>query len=256
MASVTRNKISAWEIGSQEKVQILPAPVSRDWMDETSARGAYRCLPLAVANQTGWVITAPERVTARWNGGLHTKDVRLWFRKGVQESRIGSHFGYGVLTFTIPFLFRTPPGVNLWIKGPANYIKDGIQPLEGIVETDWLNATFTMNWKFTRPDNSVRFEEGEPICMIVPVPRGLAESLVPHRAPLSDNEELCEQYQQWRDSRNEFNAALHGQGIDAKRKAWQRDYMLGRNTDGEVFDDHQTRLNLRPFQSGPASDKS
>ena len=53
------------------------------------------------------------------------------------------------------------------------------QPLEGIVETDWLPATFTMNWRLTRPNYPVHFEAGDPICMVVPVPRGLAESLVP-----------------------------------------------------------------------------
>jgi hypothetical protein len=30
-----------------------------------------------------------------------------------------------------------------------------ISPLDGIVETDWLEATFTMNWKLTRPNHTV-----------------------------------------------------------------------------------------------------
>ena len=70
------------------------------------------------------------------------------------------------------------------VKGPANHIKDGIQPLEGIVETDWLMSTFTMNWKLTRICEWVSFKKDEPFCMLVPLPRGLPESLIPKRVPI------------------------------------------------------------------------
>ena len=46
-------------------------------------------------------------------------------------------------------------------------------------------STFTMNWKITRVCEWVRFEKDEPFCMLVPVPRGLAESLVPRRETAS-----------------------------------------------------------------------
>jgi hypothetical protein len=46
-------------------------------------------------------------------------------------------------------------------------VKDGIQPLVGLIETDWLPFPFTMNWIFTRP-GTVKFEKGEPFCFITP----------------------------------------------------------------------------------------
>ena len=58
-------------------------------------------------------------------------------------------------------------------------IKDGIQALEGVIETDWATSTFTMNWKLTRQCEWVSFKKGEPFCMLVPVPRGLSEQLAP-----------------------------------------------------------------------------
>ena len=70
-----------------------------------------------------------------------------------------------MLTFHPGYLFRTPPGWSMWAMGPPNHIKDGIQPLAGLVETDWLPFPFTMNWIFTRP-GTVRFEKGEPFCFI------------------------------------------------------------------------------------------
>ena len=240
----------AYEVHQQSDMPIVTAPPQRDWMDATDQRFAYRCLPLVVANQAGWLILNPANFAVRWNGGPRLGDTRIWFRGSRRETRIISHFGHGVLTFSLPYLFRTPRGVNLWVKGPSNWIKDGAQPLEGVVETDWSAATFTMNWKLTRPRHTVRFERGEPICMIVPIPRGLAESFQPRRMPLSHNAQLLAKYHAWQLSRGAFLDALIKQRPDAVRRGWQRDYFLGLPSDGKRFDEHQTRLELKEFATG------
>ncbi len=234
------------------------APISRTWMDEAHQRHPYRCLPLVIANQSGWVLRSTAGFRAYWYGGPNKEDVEIQF-DGPPDNRIVSHFGSGVITFTIPFLFRTPPGINLWVKGPSNWVKDGVQPLEGVVETDWLTSTFTMNWKMTRVCEWVRFEQGEPFCMLVPVPRGLAETLVPHRTRLSANTELKEQYHKWEESRKGFLHGLTARDPDAIKQGWQKDYFQGRTPDGKEVDSHQTRLNIREFrksddqpQDGPA----
>src|SRR5262249_41138013 len=159
----------------------------------------------------------------------------------VPDQRIMSHFGSGTFTIAIPYLFRTPQGVNLWVKGPTNWIKDGGQPLEGIVETDWLPATFTMNWKLTRPHYPVHFAKGEPICMVLPVARGLAESLAPVRLPLSEAPELKREYEQWQESRKVFNAGLELRQPEAIQRGWQRDYVKGVMPSGAQAAEHQTR---------------
>jgi hypothetical protein len=254
---------------------LTTGPVERDWMDASDRRAAYRCLPLAIANQAGWLLPCPAGFTAYWDGGPAKENVRLDFDPPpgagaapdpfafsvvsitapaptrYSDARISSHFGNGVVTFSIPYLFRTPPGVNLWVKGPANWIKDGVQPLEGIVETDWLPATFTMNWKLTRPYNTVHFERGEPICMLVPVPRGLADGLEPLCAPVSANPELESEYREWERSRAAFNAALAVERPDVVERGWQRDYMKGLTPTGGRASEHQTRLQLREFRREP-----
>jgi hypothetical protein len=247
MAKHNDQRLIAWETDTQSDMPIEPASTDRDWMEETDRRFAYRCLPLVIANQAGWIIRNPIRFSARWNGGPARSDLRLRFPRGRRETRIVSHFGHGILTIGIPYLFRTPRGVNLWVKGPANLVKDGIQPLEGIVETDWTAATFTMNWKLTRADHSVRFECGEPICMVVPVRRGLAEALEPVRAPLRKNKKLRRDYDQWCRSRTAFNEAIGRLDQEAVQRGWQRDYMLGVDGAGVPFAEHQTRLRLREF---------
>lgn len=244
----------AWEVDDPDGIHLEPAPADRDWMDASNLRFAYRCLPLVIANQAGWILRCPVRVSARWNGGMQASDIRLWFPPRRKDPRIISHFGEGVLTFSIPFLIRTPPGVNLWVKGPSNWLKDGIQPLEGIIETDWLESTFTMNWRFTRPGVTVRFEQDEPFCMIVPVPRGYVEGFAPEQRPLEQDPELRAAYERWKQARRQFNADLKDFDSAAAQQGWQRDYMLGRDSGGQAFADHQTRLHVRSFARAATDD--
>jgi hypothetical protein len=242
------NALIAYEIHPNTTAPIDPAPIARDWMDNAHLRHPYRCLPLVIANQSGWMLRSPAAFRAYWYGGPLKEDVELQF-DGAPDNRIMSHFGSGVVTFTVPFLFRTPPGINLWVKGPSNRIKDGIQPLEGVVETDWLASTFTMNWKITRPSEWIRFEEGEPYCMLVPIPRGLAESLVPERMPMTANPEVKALYEKWEGSRKGFLTDLTEKQPDAVKQGWQKDYFQGRTQDGRPVEAHQTKLNLREFEA-------
>lgn len=237
----------AYEILPPDGMTLAPASGDRLWMDQSRDRFAYRCLPLVIANQAGWTIACPRSFTARWSGGPQTKDVRLYFGSGQRDTRIMSHFGEGVITFWLPYLFRTPPGINLWIKGASNFVKDGAQPLEAIVEADWSVSTFTMNWKITRPRHPVRFEVGEPICMIVPAPRALAERLNPVLRPIERDAEIEQPFRAWSARRAEFLQALENRDPGATKRGWEKEYMQGRTPSGETFDDHQTRLHIRAF---------
>jgi hypothetical protein len=264
-------RLYAYELHQAADMPLSTAPVDRAWMDASHQRAPYRCLPLVIANQAGWWIPCPMTFTAYWDGGLAKESLQINFDPRPEtaglsglfapitvsadlpnpvvqgDARVSSHFGSGIVTFSIPYLFRTPRGINLWVKGPSNYFKDGVQPLEGVVETDWLPATFTMNWKMTRPYHTVRFERGEPVCMIVPVPRGLAEQLQPVYLPLDANPELAREYREWEQSRTTFNKELSMHKPETVQRGWQRDYMKGRTVSGQEAEEHQTRLRLREF---------
>ena len=176
---------------------IRPAVLRRAWMDTSINRFAYRCLPLAIANQMGWEILSPATFTAKWNGKNHANAIKIKF-EGEPSSLVDSHFGEGVLTFIHGYLFRTPAAHNLWVKGPANSPKDGICALEGIVETDWAPFTFTMNWRFTRKRHKVRFEKGEPIATIFPYPRQYAEEFNPSIQDIEENPQLRDHHDRGR----------------------------------------------------------
>jgi hypothetical protein len=207
---------------------------------------------MTLANQSGWFVLAPHGAVAEWNGGLEPADL---------EVRVGdppppmvhamSRVGSGILTWTIPYVFRTPPGWNLLCRGPANFVKDGVSPLEGLIETDWSFASFSMNWKLTRPGR-VEFAAGEPVAMLVPQRRGDLEEFSAARRDLAGNPELLAGYHRWITSRQEFLAAQRDGDLEAIKKKYQKHYFQGKTNDGVSFEGHQKKRTLARF--GVAAD--
>lgn len=249
-----RLSIVAYEREAPVENALHRMPSKRSWMEATGSRGAYRCLPLVVANQAGWLVRNPFTFQAMWDGGPGLENVRFAFPEGPvgwngleAHTAVTSHFGAGIVTFQIPFLFRTSPGYNLWVKGPANAFKDGIQALEGIVETDWSHAPFTMNWKITRPNHPILFREGEAICQIVPYPRGLIERFDPEIRPLATAPDLAEGFERWVSGRARFLNDLDDPESHASKAGWQKHYYQGRDANGQKVPDHQTAISTRDF---------
>ena len=218
------HKLIAYQIHEDDSAPIRPAPRERRWMDDADRKFPYRCLPLVVANQYGWEILSTHRVRASWDGtskpeGLHVENL---YGDGCLHCH--SHFGEGVLTFQIPFLFRTPDGWNLMVRGPTNSPKDGIVGLDGIIETDWAPNTFTMNWRFTRAC-TVEFALGEPICLFFPIPRGVLETFRGEFRTLEADRELENKFRKWSVSRFRLLLDLAKGKPQTLAQGWQKDYM-------------------------------
>ncbi|WP_116210842.1 DUF6065 family protein [Streptomyces olivoreticuli] len=243
----------AYRLPDTPDMPIVPAPAQRDWLDRATLRHTYRCLPLRVANQNGWWILNNSTFTVRWNGGDATEDLTVRYAREDAPAPAMSHFGHGILTFHVPYLIRTPPGWNLLVRGPANAPKDGAHPLEGLVEADWAVATFTMNWKITRPGADITFAAGEPALMLVPQRRGDLESLRPRRAPLARMPD-ADDHRAWHESRIDFAQAFVA-GDPSAADGWQRHYMRGTHpATTRAFPDHQRVLRLRGFSEAPGED--
>jgi hypothetical protein len=210
--------------------ELIPARSARDWMDGTASRFAYRCTPLTMANSTGWELVCPFGITASWNGGPGLDDLVIEDDEStgnLLHHFAQSTFGHGVLTFHPGYLFRTDPEWAIWCRGAPNAPKDGIVALDGLVETDWLPFTFTMNWLFTRP-GTVRFEKGEPFCFLLPVPHMDIETIEPKILPLSENPELQAEHTAWAASRMDFNKRLSERDPATTKEKWQRFYLTGK----------------------------
>ena len=134
------------------------------------------------------------------------------------------------------------------VRGPTNWCKDGACPLDAIIETDWAVSSFTMNWKITRANWPIRFDQGEPICMIFPQRRELLDGVDPEIRMLSENPVLQEKYLQWRKSRDSFLGKLIEKVVGGDRSPWQKHYYRGTTPTGEPAPDHQMRLSVKPFR--------
>jgi hypothetical protein len=235
---------------------ISPAPANRTWMSAMRRGWANRCLPLLIANQSGWELRNPCGFTATWMGGDDRAGLAIVpDRRDPGQFLPESNFGYGILTWHLPMLFRTPPGYDLLVRGPANHPKDAVSPLEGIVETDWATSSFSMSWKFTRQHMPVRFDVDEPICMIVPQRRGELEEFAPELRPIEADDELRQKHEYFIRSRGEMGQVQASTNAAAGEKVpWQGDYARGSHADGEAGSpDHRTRRDLRPFVSQPGA---
>jgi len=230
---------------------IRPARPKRAWMDRTPENYAYRCTPLSAANTMGWEILNPVNCEFRWNGLTPHQQVFVYREK---ELRFGpkSHFGTGVVTWDLPFLFRTPPQYGLVVTGPANHDHTHITPLDGFIRSDWLPFPFTMNWRITTPDVTIRFEEGEPIARIYPYPLDLLDEMQIELHDLADDPDFAEKFRQWGERRQEnyrqreLKAATSQPGDNPDLDSlWNRQYARGSGSGG-AEKEHQTVFRCRP----------
>lgn len=221
---------------------ILPSTMRRGWIEKMALKHAYRCTPMSIASEYGWVVLNPEKFTLMWDGGTYTESIKV----EPELPYVDSHFGSGVISFRFDFLFRTSPEVNIWYRGLPNFFIDGISPLEGIVETDWNPAGAVMNWRMTRVGHEVEFAKDAPLCFITPVKRGFIENFSLNSVQLKETGKFNESHQIFCQSRREFLKMRNEDKISPT--AWQRFYHNGKFPDGtEAPEDHQTNIKLKSF---------
>jgi Family of unknown function (DUF6065) len=218
--------------GWGEGWQLRPSPARRHWMDQSPH--AYKCLPLVIANQWGWQILCPAEVAVTWDGTSSPSGVTVELAPQYAPS-IKSQFGSGIVTFSPPWLFRTPRGWDLYLKGPSNRWKENCVPLEGVIETWWLNYTFTLNWKLVQP-GTVTFARGESLGQLVPVPHATFQNATALEAPIGLIEPRAAQdLLEWQEKRRK----LAHQTVNV--------HHLYRKADG--IDEHLQRVPVPPIKS-------
>lgn len=247
-----QTKLTAYEIhpGASDGWALRPASHKRTWM-ETNGNHAYRCLPLVVANHLGWVIECPVGFTAVWNGDPtndFAKKEALTFdfdeNPEAWEEEINGHFGNGIITFGLPWLFQTDENVGLIVRGPANAWKANAHPLDGFIETWWLPFRFTMNWKVIKPNVPVRFEKGDPLCMLYPYSTKMVSGSAPEVRPIADNPDLKDEYEKWSFMRYVINTT----DLKDAMPGFVNKYTRGQDYSGSSEDDHKKRIPVPNFE--------
>lgn len=124
---------------------------------------------IARATQQGWVLLCPLAFEATWNGGPRPEDIEIRLEGGdaAHPAFVQSQAGDGLLTFYPGYQFKTASSRLLWVRGPLNAPKDGLAPLESLVDASLLPATVAIHWQFTRPHQTIHFAAGEPFAMLL-----------------------------------------------------------------------------------------
>ncbi len=220
-----------------QPARVVPSPAARGWYQPWM----YHCLPLVVAGQLGWTVLNPEPFAAVWDGSPGVDGVRV----SGQGSHVSSHFGHGTVTINPGFYVGTSPEVDLLVRGVPNLPKDGATMLEGLIETDWFDGSFTVNVRLTRPGLIVGWDRDEPLFQLVPYPRGWLEQFRAETAIAGpDHAAFFEAADRWDEDRcAAMSARLQGEkvGFDGQyRRGWRHDGIPAPGT-------HRTTLRVPAF---------
>jgi hypothetical protein len=217
------------------------ADYRREWMDQYPHSFAYRCLPLKIANEAGWLVRSPVDFEVTYITDDHPlKSVKIDIadKDSMYRNYILSHFGRGVITFSLPFILRTEAPWCVWARGYPNYYKNNISFLEGIIETHWLHSTFTYNIRVIEKNQTVSFKKNEPLMFLTCININEINNSYITDKIIDENLELKNAYNTWNQSRAEFNKKLNNPDD------WQKDYFKGIQSDGSTNKDHLTKINL------------
>lgn len=182
----------------------------RGWFTENF----YRCLPLTIANQLGYVIFAPYNFSVEWTGGDSQDDLIIHVDESSVDDNdyskalvsVNSSFGSGILTFYPRFMIKTPENISTLVKQPPNLRKQGVTWMEGAVETDNLLSTFSFNLKITDARRKIYFSKGEPIACLMPYERFFMDSF---KLEISEDEEEIALYRSKQKAFNTSRTALN-----------------------------------------------
>ena len=208
----------------------------RDWFTPSF----YRCLPLTIGNQYGFVVTSQFDFAFTWNGEDSNDAITFEFYDEFENLNklypiVESHFGMGIVTVTSPVTFRTPPGVNLMTINPPNYVIPNVTVMTGVVETDNLRRNFTFNLKIQMPNLKTLIPAGLPLAGFIPIPRYFGDKFeLKIDTELFEEELVQEEYEA-------MNQALKVREEAAKINKYKvdRNYYMGVDSFGNHFKDHQ-----------------
>jgi hypothetical protein len=227
---------------SEPRLIIQRSNVERSWVTETD-RAAYKCKPMRDASATGWQILMPCDISLKWDGGSNTNSIHIECADSDFKFFAVSHFKFGLVSFVVNAIFRTQPGIDVFICGPVNSSKRGITPLSARIETDWLPFHFAMTWRITEPNLNIVFERGEPFAQFYEIERRQTSGTELEQNSITDNPTLLEKYSSYLAAR-QADARAYEENPTPRRPLGF--YDRGEYPNGSTAVD----LNRRPIEPG------
>ena len=188
----------------------------------------------------GFVFSLPYGFDVFWNGNNDINAIKINFHEdsnkyhGINFIYPSSEFGHGILTIHFPLLLKTPPGVNLMTIAPPNFPVPGLSPMTGVIESDNLRFSFTLNIKIDLINTKITIQPNTALVGLLPIPRYFCDSF-----------KLKNAYEVFEESviKEEMNVANeHSIKRNISNKNGfkpDRIYYSGKDVIGNKFKDHQ-----------------
>jgi hypothetical protein len=200
----------------------------------------YKCLPLSIGNMQGFVFSLPYTIKIFWNGGNNIEDLTISYEedfeqyKGINFIHPSSEFGHGIITIHFPLTLKTPPGINLMTIAPPNFPLTGLSPMTGVVESDNIRFSFTLNIKVNLPNANILIEKDTPLVGLLPIPRYFCDSFELKNAYDIFDKNIVEEEMKIveKNGLKRVVANKNGGVVDGV-------YYSGKDIDGNKFKDHQ-----------------
>ena len=151
----------------KEPAVIKPLEVKREWMDNTSDKHAYQCMPLGLINNYGWGISFPKNISFIWNGDTGPSPDNIKIIEG--EEYVYTERGNNLITFKTGLMFKTPENLTLMVYPIPNYFIDGAEPLSVFLNTSFLKGDLHPSWKITKANEIITVKAGTPVIAIMPI---------------------------------------------------------------------------------------
>ena len=229
---------------------------SRDGFPKT----ATACLPMSIANQTGFAIVSLSDFTMRWDGGHEPSSVSITCDDKVIEGFYGhgedhvygnvkqmiAPFYSGMISIKHDFFLRTPPGVNLFVTQVPNNFIPATVPVSAMIETDNAVRDWVFNLKITVPNIDIHIKKGDPLIGLIPIPRFFADSFELKSAyDIFENETLRTTFEEALSTSSEIKGLIDDAGDPLSKEiqgGFTGLYALGKTVSGFDFYKHQKTI--------------
>ena len=223
-------------------------PLNKDYKRDWFTPHFYKCLPLSIANMQGLAFSSPFSFDIFWNGGSKTDSIsfNVYNDSGIPSFEkmnhvyVSSEFAHGIFTMHFPLILKTPPNVNLMTIAPPNYPLPGISPMSGVVETDNLSFTFTLNFKIDLPNTLLKIEKNYPLMGIIPIPRYYCDSFelvnaydILNKDDIEEQRQIAEEQGVSRQKQNQYSEKPDGKyykGTDVRNNKFKNHQLPKRKT--------------------------
>lgn len=141
--------------------------VQRNWMDETSHRHAYQCMPVSLANTLGWGISFPEEISFIWDGISDTSNEHVNVITGHKYCTTSR--ANGTLSFNTYLNIETDENTTTLVMPVPNELNSDAQCLSALISTSFYQSAIPIAWKILIPNKKIIIPAKTPVAVVLPI---------------------------------------------------------------------------------------